>query len=141
MSKYESGVKQIPYPQETVYEKLSNLENIETLKDNIPLDKLNEIKDLSFDRDSVSVSIPPIGSITLCVVEREEPKCIKFETTNSPVPITLWIQLLPVTDTTSKMRLTLKADVPFFLKPMIGNRLGEMVDQVAEALASIPYDG
>lgn len=139
MSKYESGIKQIPYPQETVYEKLSNLENIEKLKDNIPLDKLNEIKDLSFDRDSVSISIPPIGSITLRVIEREEPKCIKFETTNSPVPITLWIQLLPVTDTTSKMRLTLKADVPIFLKPMIGNRLGEMVDQVADALASIPY--
>ncbi len=139
MSKYESGIKQIPYPQGTVYEKLSNLENIETLKDNIPPDKLNEIKDLSFDHDSVSVSISPVGSITMRVVEREEPKCIKFETTNSPVPITLWIQLLPVTDTTSKMRLTLKADVPFFLKPMIGNRLGEMVDQVAEALASIPY--
>lgn len=140
MSKYESGIKQIPYPQETVYEKLSNLENIEKLKDNIPLDKLNEIKDLSFDRDSVSISIPPIGSITLRVIEREEPKCIKFETTNSPVPITLWIQLLPVTDTTSKMRLTLKADIPIFLKPMIGNRLAEMVDQVADALASIPYN-
>ncbi len=140
MSKYESGIKQIPYPQEIVYEKLSNLENIEKVKDRIPLEQLNEIKDLAFDRDSVSINISPIGTITLRVIEREEPKCIKFETTTSPVPLTLWIQLLPVTDTTSKMRLTLKADIPIFLKPMIGNRLQEMLDQVADALSIIPYD-
>lgn len=34
-SKYESGVKQIPYPQQNVYERLSNLENIEKVKDRI----------------------------------------------------------------------------------------------------------
>ncbi|MCD8291502.1 MAG: SRPBCC family protein [Prevotella sp.] len=140
MSKYESSIKQIPYPQETVYDKLSNLENIEKVKDRIPLEQLNEIKDLTFDRDSVSISISPIGTITLRVIEREEPKCIKFETTDSPVPLTLWIQLLPVTDATCKMRLTLKADIPIFLKPMIGNRLQEMIEQVADALAIIPYN-
>ncbi len=140
MSKYESGIKQIPYPQQTVYDKLSDLDNIEKVKDRIPLDQLNEIKDLHFDRDSVSISMPTIGSITLRIIEREEPKCIKFQTDDSPIPLTLWIQLLPVTDTSCKMRLTLKADIPIFLRPMIGNRLGEMIEQVADALASIPYE-
>ncbi len=139
MSKYESGIKQIPYPQETVYEKLSNLENIEKVKDRIPVEQLEQIKDFSFDRDSVSINMPPIGELTLHIIDREEPKCIKFETENSPIPLNVWIQLLPVTETSCKMKVTLKADIPMFLKPMIGNRIEETVDKIADALAVIPY--
>lgn len=136
-SKYESGVKQIPYPQQNVYDRLSNLENIEKVKDRIPAE---QIKDLTFSRDSVSINVPPVGGITLNIIEREEPKCIKFETANSPVPFTMWIQLLPVTDTTCKMKVTVKADIPMFLKPMIGGKLKDGVDKIADALAAVPYE-
>lgn len=136
-SKYESSIKQIPYPQDKVYGTLSNLENIDKVRDRIPADKLN---DLTFDRDSVSVSVPPVGSITLGIIEREEPKCVKFEARNSPVPFNLWIQILPVTDTTSKMKVTVKADIPMFLKPMLGGKLEDGVDKIADALAAIPYE-
>ena len=136
MSKYESGVKQIPHPQTVVYNTLSDLNNIERIKDRIPAD---QVKDLAFDRDSVSVNVAPVGSIKLRIVDRDEPKCIKFETENSPVPFNLWVQLLPVTDTTCKMRVTVKADIPLFLKPMLGNKLQDGVDKIADALAMLPY--
>jgi len=137
MSKYESGVKQIPYSQRSVYDKLSNLENIEQVKDRIPADKLSG---LTFDRDTVSVDVPPVGKVTLRIIDREEPKCVKFEAANSPVPFNLWVQMLPVTDITSKMRVTVKADIPVFLKPMIGNKLQDGVDKIADMLAMIPYE-
>ena len=136
-SKYESGIKQIPYAQEKVYEMLSNLENIEKVRARIPEDKLGG---LTFDRDSVSVDVPRVGSITMRVMEREAPKCVKFEAANSPVPFNLWIQILPVTDTSSKMKVTVKADIPMFLKPMLGGKLEEGVDKIADALAIIPYE-
>lgn len=136
MSKYESGVKQIPHPQTAVYNTLSDLNNIERIKDRIPAD---QVKDLAFDRDSVSVNVAPVGSIKLRIVDRDEPKCIKFETENSPVPFNLWVQLLPVTDTTCKMKVTVKADIPLFLKPMLGNKLQDGVDKIADALAMLPY--
>ncbi len=139
MSKYESGVKQIPYSQAAVYEKVSNLENMERLKDRIPTDRLAEIKDLQITRDSVTINVPPVGELTMCVVERDEPKCVKFATTNSPVPLTIWLQLLPTSETTCKMRLTVDADIPFFLKPLVGNKLNDGIDQMANALAVIPY--
>lgn len=137
MGKYESDIKHIPYPQEKVYEKLSNLENIEKVKDRIPADQLNG---LTFDRDSVSVSVPPVGSITLGIIERDEPKCVKFEAKNSPVPFNMWIQLLPVTDASCKMKVTVKADIPVFLKPMLGGKLKDGVDKIAGTLAMIPYE-
>lgn len=137
MSKYESGVKLIPYSQQSVYDKLSNLENIEQVRDRIPADKLSG---LTFDRDTVSVDVPPVGKVTLRIIDREEPKCVKFEAANSPVPFNLWVQMLPTTDVTSKMRVTVKADIPVFLKPMIGNKLQDGVDKIADVLAMIPYE-
>ena len=112
MTKFESSVKQIPYAQQRVYDKLSDLNNLEQVKDNIPDDKAGE---LEFTHDTISINVPPVGKISLQITEREEPKTIKFETLQSPMPFNLWIQLLPVTESSSKMKLTIKADInPFF---------------------------
>lgn len=136
MTSFESSIKQIPYPQIAVYQSLSNLENLEKVRDRVPEDK---IKDFSFDRDSVSINVDPVGQISLRICEREEPKCIKFEAAQSPMPFNLWIQVLPVTETTSKMKLTLKADIPFMLKGMVSRPLQDGLEKIADALAQIPY--
>ena len=137
MTKFESSIKQIPYSQAAVYRNLSDLSNLERVRDRIPEDK---VKDFSFDRDSVTISADPVGLITLCICEREEPKCIKFETAQSPLPFNLWIQVLPVTETTCKMKLTLKADIPFMLKGMVSGPLEDGLEKIADALAQIPYE-
>jgi hypothetical protein len=136
MSTFESSIKQIPYPQSAVYRNLSDLSNLERVRDRVPEDK---VKDFTFDRDSVTISVDPVGQITLRICEREEPKCIKFETAQSPLPFNLWIQILPVTDTTSKMKLTLKADIPFMLKGMVSGPLEDGLEKIADALAQVPY--
>lgn len=136
MAKFESSIKQIPYPQQAVYNMLSDLTNIERVKDRVPEDKL---KDLSFDKDSISISVPPVGAVSMRIIEREEPKTIKFESANSPMPFNFWMQLLPVSETASKMRLTIKADIPFMLKGMVTKPLQEGIEKIAEALAMIPY--
>ena len=137
MTTFESSIKQIPYPQSAVYRNLSDLSNLERVRDRVPEDK---VKDFTFDRDSVTISVDPVGQITLRICEREEPKCIKFETALSPLPFNLWIQILPVTDTTSKMKLTLKADIPFMLKGMVSGPLEDGLEKIADALAQVPYE-
>lgn len=124
-------------PQQLVYDTLSNLENIERVKDRLPADK---IQDLTFSRDSVSVSAPMVGTVTLNIVDREEPKTIKFEAANSPVPFNLWIQLLPVTDDTCKMKLTIKAELNPFIKGMVQKPLTEGIEKIADVLQIIPYN-
>ncbi|MBO4660401.1 MAG: SRPBCC family protein [Prevotella sp.] len=137
MAQFESSIKQIPYPQQAVYDMLSDLSNIERVKDRIPEDKLNN---LSFDSDSISIDVAPVGAVSMRIVEREEPKTIKFESENSPMPFNFWIQLLPTSDTESKMRLTIKADIPIFLKAMVSKPLQEGIEKIADALAMIPYE-
>lgn len=150
MSTFESTIRQIPYPQQSVYAKLSDLSNLEQVKDRMEQmkDSLPEearqqaekIRDLKFDSDSLSISVPPVGDIKLRIVDRDEPKCIKFETEQSPIPFNFWIQLLPVTDTTSKMKLTIKADLNPFIKQMVKKPLQEGIEKIADVLQMIRYE-
>ena len=136
MTKFESSVKQIPYPVEDVYRNISDLSNLERVRDRVPEDKLNSF---SFDSDSVSVNVAPVGDLKLQIIEREENKCVKFETEQSPLPFNLWIQVLPVSETESKMKVTVKADIPFMLKGMVSGPLQDGVEKIADALAQIPF--
>ena len=136
MTKFESSVKQIPYPVENVYRNISDLSNLERVRDRIPEDKL---QDFQFDSDSVQVSVAPVGTIKLRIVEREENRCVKFETEQSPMPFDLWIQVLPVSETESKMKVTVKADIPFMLKGMVAGPLQDGVEKIADALSQIPF--
>ena len=136
MTKFESSVKQIPYPVEDVYRNISDLSNLERVRDRVPQDKL---QDFQFDSDSVQVSVSPVGTIKLRICEREENKCVKFETEQSPMPFNLWIQVLPVTAAESKMKVTVKADIPFMLKGMVSGPLQDGVEKIADALSQIPF--
>ncbi len=154
MAKYESKIKQINAPVERVYTTLSNLENLRPLLENIQNNEavkekireagqdpaqLERLKDVTLTEDRIAFPAPMVGEVALAVVEREENKCIKFQTEQSPVEANLWIQVLPVTDTTSKMRLTIKADLNPMMKMMIGSKIENGLDQFAEMLARIPY--
>lgn len=136
MTKFESSVKVVPYSQESVYGKLSDLGNLEAIKGNLPEDK---VKDLSFDSDTLSFNVVPVGQLTLKIVEREPSKCIKLETTNSPLPFNLWIQLAPITEEECKLKLTIGMELNPFMKAMVQKPLEEGLEKMAEMLSMIKY--
>lgn len=136
MTEFVSGTKQVPYNDDRIFAMLSDLSNLEKVKDRIPQDK---IKDLEFDSDSCSLTVDPVGKVTFNIVEREPNKTIKFTTTNSPVPLFLWIQLKQMEEGDTRMRLTVRADLSPLLKPMISKPLTEGLEKIADALAKLPY--
>ena len=155
MAKYESSVKQVNAPVERVYSVISDLErlrpviemaqNNEMIKEKLreagqdPA-QLEKLKDMNLTSDRVSFPAPMVGEVAVAIIEREENKCVKFETEKSPVDATLWIQVLPVTDTTSKMRVTLKADLNPMMKMILGSKLEKGIDQFADMLCMLPYN-
>lgn len=136
MAQFESSIKVIPYSQEQVYAKLSDLSNLESMKDQLPQ---HGVQDLSFDKDTMSFSASPLGKISLAIVEREPSKCIKFATTNSPLPFNLWIQLVPVSENECKLKITVKVEVNPFVKGMIQKPLKEGLEKMADTLAEMTY--
>jgi len=137
MSKFESTVKRLDYPQQTVFEKMSDLRNLEKVRDRVPTDK---VKDFDFDKDWVSLSVVPVGTVKLKIIDRDEPKCIKFETEKSPFPFNLWIQLLPLDEASCKMKLTVKADINPFIKALAEKPLTEGIEKVADAITHIRFE-
>ena len=135
-SKFESSVKFVPYSQQAVYDNISDLRNLEKVKDRVPEDKVNEF---TFDEDTVGLSVAPVGELKLRICDREEPKCVKFETVESPVPFNVWIQVLPVDEQNSKMKVTVKADLNPFIRSMVEKPLQEAVEKIADALAQVQY--
>ena len=136
-SKFESSVKLIPYSQQAVYNNISDLRNLEKVRDRVSEDK---VQDFSFDQDTVSLNVAPVGELKLRICDREEPKCIKFETVQSPVPFNVWVQILPVDENSSKMKVTVKAELNPFIKSMVEKPLQEGVEKIADALAMVHYE-
>ena len=64
MSTFESNIKQIPHTQQAVYATLSDLSNLQALKDGVEqnrdrlpkeaLEHIDKLKDLTFDTDSLT---------------------------------------------------------------------------------------
>ena len=136
MTKFESSVKVIPYSQERVYDKLADLSNLESIKDRLPQDK---VKDMSFDTDTLSFNVDPVGQLTLKIIEREPCKCIKFETINSPLPFNMWIQIVSSTDEECKLKITIGLDINPFMKAMVQKPLQEGLEKMADMLSMIQY--
>jgi hypothetical protein len=78
-----------------------------------------------------------LGEVVLRIVDYETPKMLKFGADNFPIQFNFWIQLVGVADYDTRMKLTLKADIPVMLKPMIGNKLDEGIERMADMIAMI----
>lgn len=137
MTEFTSEVKIILYNDADVFRVLSDLRKLELVKDKIPEDK---IKDFSFDEDSVSFRIEPIGAVTFIVVEREPNKLVKFKSDKLPFEVFLWIQLVAKAEKETQMRLTVKADLNPFISGMVEKPMKEAMDKISDILAQLAYD-
>ena len=155
MQKFESEIKQLSAPQVRVYEKFSDLRNLQALRErlNDPLvqekmqaalsdeqvaEAKKQLETLTFDADNVTIQ-SPVGQVTLTVVEREEPKLIKFESAGSPVPVNLWIQIMHSGEG-SKLKVTIGAEVNMFMRAMVAKPLKKAADGLANMLSAVAID-
>ena len=160
LQKYESEIKYLNFEQTLVYEKLSDLRNLDNLrqkiadpaaadllKSNLPpeikpeqIDKFREYAEkMELGADYIKIA-SPMGEVTMRLVEQEAPKCIKFGTTTSPLPFNLWIQIVPTGEAECKMKLTIGAEVNMFMKAMVNKPLQKAANGLADMLARLPYN-
>ena len=162
MNKYESTVKTVYAPVERVYARLSDLTSLQVLKDRaddprfeelinsqVPADKRptpeqfeklrNNIRKMELTQDTMSGHIGPLGDITLRVVERAESKLVKMELEGAPIAVTIWIQMLPSDENSSRLKVTLGAELNFFIRKMIESKLEKAPEGLAQFLSQIPY--
>ena len=136
--KYESKIGQVNASTSSVYAVLTNLENLQRFKEVIPQDK---IKELEINKDSIRFKVEGLGlKITIKIVEKEENKLIKYGAENIPIPLNAWIQLKEVDAHDTRMRITIKTDVPMMLRMMLNAKMQTSLDQAIDMLCSIKYE-
>lgn len=145
MSEYKSEVKGVDAPAAVVYERLSNLENLRALidklpEDQIPADKLEQLRQMTITPDTISVPGGPAGNVTLRVVSREPHSLIAFKAADVPLDLNLEIRIGGEDGQAgSTIQVAVVADIPMMLRPMVKGPLNQMVGQFADMLASINY--
>ncbi len=135
--KYESKIHSAAASAEQIYKVLSNLNNLNRVKDLIPKDKVQE---LEISEDCVRMKVDGLGQkIAISIVDKIENDTIKFGAENIPMEMNFWIQLKEVTPNDTRIKLTLKAALPMMFKMMLDKKLQNGIDQAAEMLAKFPY--
>ena len=135
--KYESKIGQVHAIAAEVFAVLTNLENLERFKDVIPQDK---IKELEITHDSVRFKVEGLGpKVSIGIVDQEENKTIKYGAQNIPIPLNAWIQLKQVDEMDTRMRITVKTDLPAMFRMMIDKKMQVGLDQAVDMLCNIKY--
>jgi carbon monoxide dehydrogenase subunit G len=137
-TKYESKIGQILYNDQVVFAVLSNLDNLNHFVDLIPKDK---IKELEITSDSIRIQVDGLAQkFTIRIIDKEEYKTIKFGVDNMPMDMNMWIQLKQVSEQDTRIKLTIKADIPMMFRMMFEKKLQQGLDQAVDMLCQIPYN-
>lgn len=135
--KYESKIESIPAPAAQVYPVLSNLNNLDRVKDMLPSDKVSE---LEISEDVIKMKVDGLGQkVAIRIVDKIENDTIKFGFDNVPMDVNFWIQLKEVSPTDTRVKLTVKADIPMFFRMMLEKKIQKGLDDAAIMLTQFPY--
>ena len=137
-TKYESKIGQILHKDQQVYAVLSNLENLNRFIEMIPKDK---VKELEISSDCIRIKVDGLAQkFAIRIVEKEENKTIKFGVDNLPMDVNMWIQLKSMGEQDTRIKLTIKADIPMMFRVMFEKKLQQGLDQAVDMLCQVPYD-
>jgi hypothetical protein len=136
-TKYESKITSANCSAQQIYRVISNLQNLERVRDKIPQDKIQEME---IEPDCIRLKVDGLAQIiTIAIVDKIENDTVKFGAEGVPMDANFWIQLKEVSPVDTRIKLTLKADIPMMFKMMIGGKIQTGLDQAAEMLSQFPY--
>jgi carbon monoxide dehydrogenase subunit G len=131
MLKLESKIGIVNRNVSEIYTLLSNFEN---LRNYIPREGIENIE---IENDKCIFSVQG-QKIEICILNKEENNFIKFGSSkNSPFEFYFWIQVKPINENSSKIKLTLHIDIPLLLQPFVKGKLEKALDEIVDKLSGI----
>ncbi|MBO5874068.1 MAG: polyketide cyclase [Rikenellaceae bacterium] len=128
MEKYESHQVVIRKPESLIYTVLSDFKNFSPALE-------GKVEDWKVEGDSCSFKVKGITA-GMKIVDRIPSNTIKIEgDQSSPMPFTFWIQLKQVSVDDTRMRLTLHTKLNMMMKMMLGKKLQEGINKMADSIA------
>lgn len=144
MTSYSSPEVTLPASAEQVFDRLSNLQNLQGLLDKVPADKIPEDKRQMFENiiitpDSIQIPGGPMGNLTFKVSEKLKPSLISLNGEGVPVKMSVDLHISPLSESSSQSKVVFNIDIPALLKPMIGGQIQKIANQFGDVLGAIPF--
>ncbi|MBD5185851.1 MAG: hypothetical protein HDS92_04485 [Bacteroidales bacterium] len=138
MATFTGKPVEIQRPQNEVYQKLANLGDYQTYMDQLPEEIRAKIGDVRFTPDAILITAAPVGEITLAVTDRRESQGMTFTAANSPVPMTVDINLTPAGESPDATILapSITVEVPAMLRPLVAPKMEEAANRLGEMLGN-----
>ena len=129
MQEYISKQHQILRPAEQIYAVISRFDNLTPAL-------ADRVEEWQATEDTCSFKAKGF-TVKLRMAEREAPKKVKIVGDDGGVPMdfAFWIQLHPVAENDTRMRLVLHIELNMMMRMMIGSKLQGAIDQIAEGIA------
>lgn len=137
MATYSSKPVTVNRPAGEIYEKFSDLSNMEAQIKNLPEDQRAKIGDVKFDTDSIAINTPQVGEIKFKVTERVPHSKIVFGSPSSPIPLNMTLTLSPLSDASTEVVTSIDVEIPMMLRPLIGGKLQEAADQFSKLMSQL----
>lgn len=130
MTTYESKIVAISKRAEDIYGMLSDFRNFTPMV-------AQRVEEWQAEEQKCSFKYQGKGPVELKIVEKEKNKTIKITgDDNLPMQFYLWIQLKEVAPYDTRMKITLKAELNMMMKMLLGKKLDEGVNAMAEGIAA-----
>lgn len=139
MSQYKSNTYPVDATQEQVFNRLSNPSILADKIDALPDDVKEKLSSVSFNPDSIVFNVPPVGEIKMVFSKVEAPNRLTIAPESSPVPFSMNIDIDATANGKASLTAAIDVELNFFLQQMVGNKLKDGVDKIAEMLARLPY--
>ncbi len=128
MQEYISKQHQIFRSAEQIFTAVSRFDNLTPAL-------ADKVEEWQADADTCSFKVKGF-TLKLRIDERVTPKHVKIVADQAPMNFAFWIQLHSVAADDTRLRIVVHTDMNMMMKMMIGSKLQEGVDKIAEGLAT-----
>lgn len=137
MATYSSKPAVINRHIQEIFDRFSDLSNLQNQLKELPEDQLARIGDVKFDTDSIAINTPQVGEIKFQVTERVAPGKIVFGSPSSPIPLNMILTLKSLTVDSTEVVTAIDVEIPMMLRPLIGGKLQEAADQFSKLMSQL----
>lgn len=129
MEKYTSKQVRIERPARMVYDLLSDFSHFTPMLE-------GKVEGWRTDGDTCSFTVKGF-TINLRMIEKTPYTTLKIAGEDgSPFAFVFWIQLVEIAENDTRIRLTVHAELNMMMKMMLGKKLQEALDKIADQIAA-----
>lgn len=137
MATYKSNLQPVNRSAEELFERFSDLSRLQGALDGLTEEQRKQVGDVHFSADSIRIVTPQVGEIAFEVTERVHPSKVVFGTNSSPVPLTMEVDIKPVSESASEVQTLINVEIPAMLRPIIGPQMQKAADKFGELITGL----